>query len=154
MFVMAWGGCSSWNHADDRLSLRPPPDLADPRRMRHGPAAAWLGAADTGLGFITASGAAAADQAKRPALTDALQRFQRAGAWATGHPEAYARVYATLTRLPIEAARVITGRSALRQRPVSAADIAALQQVADQAFEQQMLPAKVDVRAITLQGVG
>jgi ABC-type nitrate/sulfonate/bicarbonate transport system substrate-binding protein len=109
---------------------------------------------NTGLAFITASGAAAADQAKRPALADALQRFQRAGAWAAGHPEAYAQVYATLTRLPIETARVITARSALRQRPVSNADIAALQRVADQAFEQRILPAKVDVRAITVQGMG
>jgi sulfonate transport system substrate-binding protein len=109
---------------------------------------------NTGLAFITASGAAAADQAKRPALADALQRFQRAGAWAAGHPEAYAQVYATLTRLPIEAARVITVRSALTQRPVSDADIAALQRVADQAFEQRILPAKVDVQAITAQGIG
>jgi sulfonate transport system substrate-binding protein len=109
---------------------------------------------NTGLAFITASGAAAADQAKRPALADALQRFQRAGAWAAGHPEAYAQVYATLTRLPIEAARVITVRSALRQRPVSDADIATLQKVADQAFEERILPAKVDVRAITAQGIG
>ncbi|SIO56683.1 ABC transporter substrate-binding protein [Paraburkholderia phenazinium] len=109
---------------------------------------------NTGLAFITASGAAAADLAKRPALIDALQRFQRAGAWAAGHPEAYAQVYATLTRLPIEAARIITVRSALKQRPVSDADIATLQRVADEAFEQRMLPAKVDVRAITLQGMG
>jgi sulfonate transport system substrate-binding protein len=109
---------------------------------------------NTGLAFITASGAAAADQAKRPALADALQRFQRAGAWAAGHPEAYAQVYAALTRLPIETARVITIRAALQQRPVSDADIAALQRVADQAFEQRILPAKVDVRAITVQGIG
>ena len=109
---------------------------------------------NTGLAFITASGAAAADLAKRPALIDALHRFQRAGAWAAGHPEAYAQVYATLTRLPIEAARIITVRSALKQRPVSDADIATLQRVADEAFEQRMLPAKVDVRAITLQGMG
>ena len=109
---------------------------------------------NTGLAFITASGAAAADQAKRPALADALQRFQRAGAWAAGHPEAYAQVYSTLTRLPIETARVITVRSALKQRPVSDSDIAALQRVADHAFEQRILPAKVDVRAITVQGIG
>ncbi|WP_144154181.1 ABC transporter substrate-binding protein [Paraburkholderia sp. BCC1885] len=109
---------------------------------------------NTGLAFITASGAAAADQAKRPALSDALQRFQRAGAWGAEHPEAYAQVYAGLTRLPIEAARVITVRSALKQRPVSDADIAALQRVADHAFEQRMLPARVDVRGVSLQGVG
>jgi ABC-type nitrate/sulfonate/bicarbonate transport system substrate-binding protein len=109
---------------------------------------------NTGLAFITASGAAAADQAKRPALSDALQRFQRAGAWAVGHSEAYAQVYATVTRLPIGTARVITARAALQQRPVSDADIAALQKVADRAFEQQILPSKVDVRAITAQGIG
>ena len=59
-----------------------------------------------------------------------------------------------LTRLPIETAKVITARAALQQRPVSDADIAALQKVADRAFEQQILPTKVDVRAITAQGIG
>jgi sulfonate transport system substrate-binding protein len=109
---------------------------------------------NTGLGFITASGAAAADQAKLPALADALRRFQRAGAWAVEHPEAYAQVYSSVTRLPIETSRVITARSALRQRPVSDEDIAALQKVADQAFGQRMLPARVDVRAVAMQGIG
>jgi ABC-type nitrate/sulfonate/bicarbonate transport system substrate-binding protein len=109
---------------------------------------------NTGIGFITASGAAAADQAKLPALADALRRFQRAGAWAVEHPEAYAQVYASVTRLPVETSRVITARSALRQRPVSDEDIAALQKVADRAFGQLMLPARVDVRAVALQGIG
>lgn len=104
---------------------------------------------NSGLGFITASGAAAADQARRPAIADALRRFQRAGDWAVAHPDDYARVYASLTRLPLEAAAVITRRSALHQRAVSNDDIATLQRVADSAFKDGILPRAVDVRSIT-----
>jgi sulfonate transport system substrate-binding protein len=109
---------------------------------------------NTGLGFITASGAAAADPVKRPAIDDALRRFQRAGAWAVGHPAEYAQVYAALTRLPGEAAKVITLRAPLRQRPVSDQDIEVLQRVAERAFKSGILPAVVDVRGITLQAIG
>jgi ABC-type nitrate/sulfonate/bicarbonate transport system substrate-binding protein len=109
---------------------------------------------NTGLAFITASGAAAADQVKRPAISDALRRFQRAGAWAVEHPQEYAQVYSTVTRLPLEASRLITGRAPLRQRPVSDDDIAALQRVADRAFADGILPFRVDVQGITLQGIG
>ena len=109
---------------------------------------------NTGLGFITASGAAAADSFKRAAIDDALRRFQRAGDWAVEHPEDYARVYATITRLPIEAARVITLRSALRQRPVSDQDVDVLQRVAVRAFKSGILPAVVDVRGLCLRGIG
>ncbi|WP_341315357.1 ABC transporter substrate-binding protein [Paraburkholderia sp. IMGN_8] len=104
---------------------------------------------NSGLGFITASGAAAADQARRPAIADALRRFQRAGDWAVAHPDDSARVYASLTRLPLEAAAVITRRSALHQRAVSNDDIATLQRVADSAFNDGILPRAVDVRSIT-----
>lgn len=109
---------------------------------------------NTGLAFITASGAAAADQDKRVEISDALRRFQRAGAWAVEHPDEYARVYSSVTRLPIEASAVITRRAPLRQRPVSDDDIAVLQRVADRAFEAKMLPLRVDVESITLKGVG
>ena len=104
---------------------------------------------NSGLGFITASGTALADTQKRAAIADVLLRFQRAGDWALANPDAYAQIYATLTRSPLEAARQITKRAALKQHFVVDADIAVLQKVADSAWRDEILPRRVDVRAIS-----
>ena len=104
---------------------------------------------NTALGFITASEAALADAGKRAAIAQFLDRLARAGGWALANPEAYAQAYTQLTRLPIEAARTITARSAVAGRPVSEADIVALQTVADRSARDGILPVRVDVRAIT-----
>jgi ABC-type nitrate/sulfonate/bicarbonate transport system substrate-binding protein len=109
---------------------------------------------NSGLGFITASGEAAADPLKRIAIADVLRRFQRAGDWALAHPDDYARVYASLTRLPLEAAKQITARSALRQRFVGEGDIAALQKVDDSAVRDAILPRRIDVRSIADTRIG
>ncbi|TKC92554.1 ABC transporter substrate-binding protein [Trinickia terrae] len=104
---------------------------------------------NSGLGFITASGEALADTKKRAAIADVLQRYQRAGDWALANPGAYAQIYATLTRSPLDAARQITKRASLKQRFVSDADIGALQKVADAAYRDAILPRRIDVRAIS-----
>lgn len=104
---------------------------------------------NTALAFITASEPALADAAKRAAIADFLQRLGRAGEWAKANAEAYARVYAELTRLPLETSRTITARAAVTGRPVSEADIVALQAVADRSARDGILPLRVDVRAIT-----
>jgi sulfonate transport system substrate-binding protein len=104
---------------------------------------------NSGLGFITASGASLADPGKRAAIADVLVRYQRAGDWAIAHPDEYAQIYATLTRSPLDAAKQITRRSALRQRFVTDADIDALQKVADSAYRDAILPTRIDVRAIS-----
>jgi sulfonate transport system substrate-binding protein len=104
---------------------------------------------NSGLGFITASGASLADTRKRAAIADVLQRLQRAGDWALANPDAYAQIYASLTRSPLDAAKQITQRSALKQRFVADADIAALQKVADSAYRDAILPRRIDVRAIS-----
>ncbi|MGQ7933841.1 ABC transporter substrate-binding protein [Paraburkholderia sp. D1E] len=103
---------------------------------------------NSGLGFITASGAALADARKRAAMADVLLRLQRAGDWALANPDAYAQVYSTLTRSPLEAAKQITQRASLKQHFVTEADIAALQKVADSADRDAILPRRIDVRAI------
>ena len=104
---------------------------------------------NTALGFITASEVALADPARRVAIVQFLDRLARAGDWALANPEAYAQAYTQLTRLPIESARIITARSAVAGRPVSEADIVALQTVADRSARDGILPVRVDVRAIT-----
>ena len=101
------------------------------------------------LGFITASEPSLADPAKRAAIVQFLERLGRAGEWALANPEAYAQAYTQLTRLPIEAARLITARSAVAGRPVTEADIVTLQAVADRSVRDGILPVRVDVRAIT-----
>jgi ABC-type nitrate/sulfonate/bicarbonate transport system substrate-binding protein len=78
-----------------------------------------------------------------------LDRLARAGEWALANPEAYAQAYSQLTRLPIESARIITARASVTGRPVTEADIAALQTVADRSARVGILPLRVDVRAIT-----
>jgi sulfonate transport system substrate-binding protein len=104
---------------------------------------------NTALGFITASEPSLADPAKRAAIVQFLDRLARAGEWALANPEAYAQAYSQLTRLPIESARIITARASVAGRPVSEADIAALQTVADRSARDGILPVRVDVRAIT-----
>ncbi|MES2248432.1 MAG: ABC transporter substrate-binding protein [Pseudomonadota bacterium] len=104
---------------------------------------------NTALGFITASEHSLADAAKRAAIVQFLERLARAGDWALANPEAYAQAYTQLTRLPIASARLITARASVAGRPVSEADIAALQTVADRSARDGILPTRVDVRAIT-----
>ncbi|MFM0055541.1 ABC transporter substrate-binding protein [Paraburkholderia phytofirmans] len=104
---------------------------------------------NSGLGFITASGAALAEPRKRAAIADVLLRFQRAGDWALANPDAYAQIYASLTRSPLDAAKRITQRASLKQHFVNEADISALQKVADSANRDAILPRRIDVRAIS-----
>ncbi|RIX74865.1 ABC transporter substrate-binding protein [Acidovorax cavernicola] len=104
---------------------------------------------NTALGFITASEHSLADAAKREAIVQFLDRLARAGDWALANPEAYAQAYSQLTRLPIASARIITARASVAGRPVSEADITALQTVADRSARDGILPTRVDVRAIT-----
>jgi len=104
---------------------------------------------NSGLGFITASGASLTDPRKRAAIADVLTRYQRAGDWALANPDAYAQIYSTLTRSPLDAAKQITKRASLKQHFVTDADIAALQRVADSAHRDAILPRRIDVRAIS-----
>ncbi|ADG19737.1 Substrate-binding region of ABC-type glycine betaine transport system [Paraburkholderia atlantica] len=104
---------------------------------------------NSGLGFITASGNSLTDPRKRAAIADVLKRYQRTGDWALANPDAYAQIYATLTRSPLDAAKQITQRASLKQHFVTNADIEALQKVADSANRDAILSRRIDVRAIS-----
>ncbi|MBU9324643.1 ABC transporter substrate-binding protein [Burkholderia gladioli] len=108
---------------------------------------------NSGLGFLTSPAPTLADRARRAALADVLARLEQAGRWALAHPADYAKVYASLTRLPLDAASDITGRASVAQRAVTPADIATLQRVADRAQHDAILPARVDVAAISIRDV-
>ncbi|MBU9477791.1 ABC transporter substrate-binding protein [Burkholderia multivorans] len=108
---------------------------------------------NSGLAFLTSPVDTLNDRAKRAALADVLARLTRAGQWALSHPADYASVYASLTRLPPDAAADIARRAALAQRSVSRADIDVLQRVADRAAADAILPKRVDVASIAIPNV-
>ncbi|WP_175974955.1 ABC transporter substrate-binding protein [Burkholderia sp. BCC1047] len=108
---------------------------------------------NSGLAFLTSPVDTLDDRGKRAALADVLARLARAGQWALAHPADYASVYASLTRLPPDAATDIARRAALAQRSLSDADIAVLQRVADRAAADAILPRRVDVASIAVRQV-
>ncbi|MDS0859689.1 ABC transporter substrate-binding protein [Burkholderia pseudomultivorans] len=109
---------------------------------------------NSGLAFLTSPVDTLNDRAKRAALADVLVRLTRAGQWALSHPADYASVYASLTRLPPDAAADIVRRAPLAQRGLTGADIAVLQRVADRAAADAILPKRVDVASIAIRNLG
>lgn len=103
----------------------------------------------TSLSFVTATGASLKDPQKRLAIADFTRRLAQARAWGISHPVEYNKIYSQLTRLPPEESKAITARISHGIRPVSAEDIAKVQQVSDLFSSLAILPARVDVRAIT-----
>ena len=108
---------------------------------------------NSGLSLITASDEALADPGKRAAITDFLKRLNKANDWAIANPDAYAQVYAKLSRLPLNTSKSITQRGARELRPVSDDDIRALQTVADRSYQDEILPTRIEVRSIAKQSI-
>ncbi|HDR9558140.1 TPA: ABC transporter substrate-binding protein, partial [Burkholderia stabilis] len=108
---------------------------------------------NSGLAFLTSPVETLDDRGKHAALADVLARLARAGQWALAHPVDYASVYASLTRLPTEAATDIARRAALAQRSLTGADIDVLQRVADRAAADAILPTRVDVASIAIRNL-
>ncbi|MEH2424182.1 MAG: ABC transporter substrate-binding protein [Nostoc sp.] len=99
---------------------------------------------NSGLSLITASDEALADPGKRAAIADFLKRLNKASDWAIANPDAYAQVYAKLSRLPLNTSKSITQRSPRELRPVSDDDIRALQTVADRSYQDEILPVRIE----------
>ncbi|WP_416260328.1 ABC transporter substrate-binding protein [Gibbsiella quercinecans] len=97
------------------------------------------------LGFLTATTRSLADPDKRAAIKDFAERVARARQWAIDHPAEYAKVYAQLTRLPLETARHIADRTSKGAHSVNQQDINVLQPVADLFYQLKILPNHVDV---------
>ncbi|WP_454726969.1 MULTISPECIES: ABC transporter substrate-binding protein [Cupriavidus] len=108
---------------------------------------------NSGLFFVTAPQTSLADPAKRAALAEYLRRLQQAGAWAKNNPEAYTRIYGELTRVPPEAARLITNRSFINIRRFTDDDVATLQKVSDAASAWNIIPKRIDVKSIAEQSL-
>ena len=113
----------------------------------------------TGLGRLSgnyvqaALSEALADPPRRAAVIDHLLRSQKANAWQSTHPEAWAAVQAQVTGAPAEIFlqqyRERSGPTALA--PVDEAAIASQQAVADAFAKVGSLPAHVDVRPLWTQ---
>ncbi|MGL6020139.1 MAG: ABC transporter substrate-binding protein [Gibbsiella quercinecans] len=100
------------------------------------------------LGFLTATTRSLADPDKRAAIKDFAERVAKARQWAIDHPAEYAKVYAQLTRLPLETARHIADRTSKGAHSVNQQDINVLQPVADLFYQLKILPNHVDVGSL------
>lgn len=105
------------------------------------------------LGFLTATTRSLADPDKRAAIKDFAERVAKARQWALDNPEEYAKVYARLTRLPLDTARRIASRTSKGVHSVSQQDIDRLQPVADLFYQLKILPNPVQVSALVEQSL-
>jgi len=107
-----------------------------------------------GYSTIAVSEAALANPAKRAAITDYLQRAQKASRWCRENPEAYAALYARQTGMDPKLAQVVVERERPGLMPPDQAFIAALQRAADRFYKPYgVLPRRVDVAALVEPGV-
>ncbi|PTQ10174.1 nitrate ABC transporter substrate-binding protein [Sphingomonas oleivorans] len=102
---------------------------------------------NSGIGVLAAGDAALADRDKRRALADYLVRQKAANDWARANPEAYARIYAERTGVPIEIIRLVVRRQNPPLIAPDAAISAALQKVADNFYADGVLPERVEIAA-------
>lgn len=100
----------------------------------------------TSFSFLSATTASLADPHKRQAIWDFAKRVRQARQWAIDHPALYASSYAQLSHLPLKTAQLITSRGPSISRPVTEADLNALQQTADRFYHYGILPTKITVR--------
>lgn len=103
---------------------------------------------NSSLAFLTASASALADPAKRAAIVDYLRRQRTANQWAAAHPDAYTRMFARVTGVEPEVARLVVTWENPDLLPPDAAIMGELQRVADTFHAEGVLPAAVTVRTL------
>jgi sulfonate transport system substrate-binding protein len=81
-------------------------------------------------------------------LSSLLQAINAAAAWASSHPEDLAQTLAAVTGVPLAAQRVAAGRGVYAVQPMNDAIIARQQAIADLFATLQIIPEKLDIRAI------
>ncbi|WP_331461583.1 ABC transporter substrate-binding protein [Streptomyces paludis] len=99
----------------------------------------------SGYGFIGASDKALADSAKKPALSDALQRIGKALEWARSHPAEYAAAISKNNGASAEVAKTIVSQSYGRLVPITPEVTKAVQKVADTMHSIKVLDPNVSV---------
>jgi sulfonate transport system substrate-binding protein len=98
-----------------------------------------------GLGLVDASTKALADPAKRAAIADFVRRFGRSFDWASAHPTDFAKLYSSLTKLPLDAATTVANRSHYRLVPIDDMVVSSLQEEAGVYFTAGVIPKRLDV---------
>ncbi|MFJ2318740.1 ABC transporter substrate-binding protein [Pseudomonas sp. NPDC087817] len=103
---------------------------------------------ETGLNFTVASKRALADPERAGQVGDLLARLARAQAWATAHPEAWAKVFAQTTRLPVELVQEMLAHQDLRYVPIQPTVITSQQRLADMFAAERLIPKPLQVEQI------
>lgn len=86
---------------------------------------------------------------KRTALLDFIGRVQRGYAWAEANPEAFAKVFATDTGVPLEIARIVKSRVHIIVEPtISDVSIARHQRAADIYADLGVVPRHLDIAKV------
>ncbi|CAN5174583.1 ABC transporter substrate-binding protein [soil metagenome] len=97
------------------------------------------------LAFITVAAATLADPLKRKAIVEYVRRQRAANLWSQAHPEDYIKVFAKVTGVRPEVARIVVER----ENPALVAPgpdiVRALQQVADRFHQEGVLARRVAV---------
>lgn len=95
-----------------------------------------------------------ADQAKRTAIRDYLERLRRASLWSQQQPDAYARLYSAKTGMDIAVAKAWVARERPAFTAPDATFVAALQRASDRFYRPYgVLPRNVDVEALIAPGL-
>lgn len=79
-------------------------------------------------------------------VLDFLRRSLRARQWANDHPGEWAAAYAAANRIPLDLAKVTTGRAQVEYAPIDDSVVAAQQDEADVFYRLGLLPRQLSVR--------
>ncbi len=99
----------------------------------------------SGLGFTVASEQAAGDATKRAAIADFLTRQTKAFDWSNTNRADFAKLFASLTKLPEPVATAVANRRTVESPPIDDTIIKTLQVTADVYTEAGVIDHKLDV---------
>ncbi len=99
----------------------------------------------SGLGFTVASEQAAGDRIKRAAIADFLARQSKAFDWSNTNRADFAKLFASLTKLPEPVALAVANRRTVTSPPIDDTVIKDLQKAADVYTDAGVIDHKIDV---------
>ena len=101
----------------------------------------------SGIGLISATSQVLGNAAKKAALADILKRINKALIWSTTHASQYAAAYAAAFNLSSAIAQDVVSQGSTELLPLSAAELAKIQQVSTVMSSIGGLTSEVDVTA-------
>ncbi|WP_261559092.1 ABC transporter substrate-binding protein [Frankia tisae] len=100
---------------------------------------------NSGLGFVVATKDAVGDAATRAAIADFLTRQRNAFTWSTQHQDEFAKIFASLTKLPEPVALDVVRRRQWSAPPIDDGIIGQFQKSADVYASAGVIEKKLDV---------